>query len=64
MLEAENHGCICVVPDRLSYCETFNNRERFLTISEVAEMVWQGINNYKKPDQRYFPNADDIVKRI
>jgi len=65
MLEAYNLGCIPVVPDRISYKETFKTIKRYTSLKEAIEMVHNGIHNYKQPPlSEYVEDVSDIVRRI
>lgn len=63
MIEAFHYGCFPVVPDRLSYKETFEFQYRFNTIEEAAVLVYKGLiaenNNF---NFKYDSNIDWINK--
>lgn len=65
MLEARNAGCHCIVPDRLSYRETFADTKRYNALGEAATMIKQALGNTEAATPSwYVPSMQALVSAI
>lgn len=62
MLESYNCGCFPVVPDRLSYQETFANIRRYNSLSQAVDLIHYGLNKYTVQYNGWTQSADSIIK--